>query len=225
MKKKKIKKQNSYAAPVRLSFPEHESAISWLPMLFDAYLSADQGIFQSIEKELAKGRRLACTRGCSACCNTHVTIPVYPLELLGIYWYLLDISSGETSEVILNQLLDFVPGNGCPFLAEGVCGIHAVRPMACRFFNVFNKICEKGEDPFYTRRQDVLTPDEKDKDKALSLMLPYHGIIQRTERREAMRNGYIHRFVKNLQNIHWPNIAVRLKNSDRSPMIEKVSPL
>jgi hypothetical protein len=93
--------------------------------------------------------------------------------------------------------------------------------MACRYFNVFAKPCSEGEDPFYTRRYDVLTPDEKLKDKALSLMLPYHGIIQRAERREAMKNGYIHQFVKNLQEIHWPKVAMRLSRGDKSPIGEK----
>jgi hypothetical protein len=56
------------------------------------------------------------------------------------------------------------------------------------------------------------------KDKALSMMLPYHGISQRSEKKEAMRNGYLYRFVKNLQDINWPKIATRLLNNDGSFM-------
>ena len=102
---------------------------------------------------------------------------------------------------------------------EGACGVHPMRPMACRFFNVFNRVCEEGEDPFYSRRKDVFTPDEKVKEKALSMMLPHHGIVQRSEKKEALRSGYLNRYVKNLQELRWPDIAERLKNGDRSPLI------
>lgn len=221
MAKNKNKKQTAYPAAARLNYPEYEKAISWLSMLFDAYFSADQGIFESIEAELMKGRSLACAKGCSACCKTHVTIPVYPLELMGIYWYLSEMTHHDSHEAIIEQLLDFAPGKGCPFLIEGACGIHPIRPLACRFFNVFSKPCGEGEDPYYTRRKDVWTPDEKIKDKALSKMLPHYGIVQRAEKREAMKNGYMLRFVKNMQDIHWPNIAIRLNNRDSSPIGEK----
>jgi Fe-S-cluster containining protein len=218
MKKKRNVKLSPYSPPVRLSHQSHELARPWLSNLFDAFFSADQSIYAAIDAELKKGKTLACGKGCSACCRTHVTIPVYPLELMGIYWYLLEIHGGDNIEPVIANLLDFTPGKGCPFLIEGVCGIHPVRPLACRFFNVFSKPCEEGEDAYYTRRQDVWAPDDKMKDKALSKMLPYHGIVSRTERREAEKTGFIHRFVKNLQEINWPKIAVRLKNRDQSPM-------
>ena len=189
-------------------------------MLLDAYFEADKTVFQTIAAEISKkGKTLACARGCSSCCKTHVTIPVYPLELLGLYWFILEKANEANREAIINQLMDFEPGKGCPFLVRGICGVHAMRPMACRFFNVYNTPCKEGEDPFYTRRKDVMTPDEKQKDKALSLMLPYHGITRRPERREAMRNGYIHKFVKNLQNINWPKVAMSLKNRDPNPLL------
>lgn len=217
MAKNKNRKQTAYPVPVRLNFPEYETESNWLSMLFDAYFSADQGIFESIEIELRKGRTLACARGCSACCKTHVTIPVYPLELMGINWY-MSKAHHDSYGTIIAQMLDFAPGKGCPFLIEGACGIHPMRPLACRFFNVFSKPCGEGEDPYYTRRKDVWTPDNKIKDKALSKMLPHYGIVQRAEKREAMKNGYMLRFVKNMQDIHWPNVAIRLSNKEIGPM-------
>lgn len=221
MAKKKNNKRTEYREPARLDFPDQEKAYPWLSMLFDAFYTADQEIYSSIGSEVKKGRVLACAKGCSACCRTHVTIPVYPLELMGIYWYLMDRISRESFEIISARMLDFVPGQGCPFLVEGSCGIHEARPLACRFFNVFSKPCAEGEDPYYSRRNDVWTPDERQKDRALSKMLPYHAIVQRSERREAMKNGYLLRFVKNLQEINWPGIAIRLTNRDRGPMGEK----
>ena len=219
MKKKIKKSQNTYTPPGRRNFPEDEARLTWLSMLLDAYFECDKSVFQSIEQEISKkGRTLACTRGCSSCCKTHVTIPVYPLELLGLYWFILEKTKETHQEMIIRQLMDFEPGKGCPFMVEGVCGVHPMRPMACRFFNVFNTPCKEGEDPYYTRRQDVMTPDEKQKTKALSLMLPHHGITSRPERREAMRTGYINKFVKNLQNINWPKVAISLKNRDQNPL-------
>ncbi len=222
MAKQKNRKQTAYPVPARVSHPDHETAYPWLTLLFDAYYAADQGIYEAIDSEIMKKKRtLACVKGCSACCRTHVTIPVYPLELMGIYWFLFDSVKRDVYEAISVQLLDYVPGKGCPFLVGGACGIHPARPLACRFFNVFSKPCGEGEDPYYTRRQDVWTPDEKLKEKALARMLPYHGIVQRAERREAMKNGFMMRFVKNLQDMNWPGIAIRLNNRDRSPMGEK----
>jgi Fe-S-cluster containining protein len=215
---KRTKKQGTYSEPRRLSYPEAESEIAWISMILDAYYTADLGVYQAIDKELSSGKRvLACSKGCSSCCRTHVTIPVYPLELLGLYWYMLDVVEENTRETLIRQLYEFAPGKGCPFLIEGACGVHPLRPLACRFFNVFTKPCEEGEDPYYTRRHDVLTPDDKVKDKALSFMLPYHGIIQRSERREAMRNGYMHQFIKNLQEINWPKVALQLSKGDKTP--------
>ena len=218
-KKKNKKSQNTYQAPRRLHYPEDEKQHSWLSMLADAYYESDRSVYDTISRQMNKqNTTLACARGCSSCCKTHVTIPVYPLELLGLYWYILEKAKPEAREIIITQLMDFEPGKGCPFLVAGVCGVHPMRPMACRFFNVFTTPCREGEDPFYTRRQDVMTPDEKQKNKALAHMLPHHGITSRPERRDAMRNGYMHRFAKNLQNINWPKVALHLKNRDQAPL-------
>jgi len=215
------KTNNTYGSPRRLSFPSGEARIGWLSMLLDAYFESDRNIHETIAAQVAKKKRvLACTRGCSSCCNTHVTIPVYPLELLGLYWFVLEKAPDEHRQVIIAHLDAFEPGKGCPFLIRGICSVHPMRPMACRFFNVFSRPCKEGEDPYYTRRNDVMIPDEKGKNKALSLMLPYHGITDRAQRREAMRKGTIHQFAKNLQNINWPRVAVRLKQMDQTPLFK-----
>ncbi|MCG8473849.1 MAG: YkgJ family cysteine cluster protein [Desulfobacterales bacterium] len=206
----KKKHSTNYPEPTRLFFPEAEKSVEWLPMLLDAYAIADKTIHTSVEKELKKGRRLACAKGCNSCCTTHVTIPVYPLELAGIYWFVMEQLKGEAFGVIQQQLARFSPGAGCPFLLSGGCGIHPMRPLACRHFNVFDRPCSEGEDPFYTRRNDVLTPDEKGKEKALMAMLPYHGITERAEKREVIRKGLIHNTVKNMQEIEWVKLAQRM---------------
>lgn len=200
----------NYSKPERLKFAEDEKETGWLSGLLDAYHIADKGLFDSILKEEKKGRTLACAKGCSSCCATHTTIPVYPLELLGIYWYVILKLTGSKRNIIKDQLKSFSPGKPCPFLAEGSCGIHPMRPLACRHFNVFGKPCEEGEDPFYTRRHDVLTPDEKVKNKALTHMAFIHGIEGRQERKNFVQSGKIHELARNMQEIEWYKLAERM---------------
>ncbi len=208
---KKTKKFNTYLAPERVSFPEEEEKSSWLAFLLDAYLAADTQVMDEIAAELSKkGRSLACTKGCSTCCRTHITIPVYPLELLGIYWYSIDIVAGDKRQAMHDQLKSYEHGAGCPFLVEGACGIHPMRPLACRYFNVFGTPCGDGEDPFFSRRKDVLTPDEKQKNKVLSHMLPYHGITGRQDKKAAIKSDYLFQHVRNLQEVDWPKLATRM---------------
>ncbi|GAB6097847.1 YkgJ family cysteine cluster protein [Desulfatiferula olefinivorans] len=216
--------KSAYPPPERLSCPEAEQAFSWLPMLLDAYYIADAGIHEQIRRDTVKHkRRLACAKGCSTCCKTHVTIPVYPLELVGLFWYLSDVIGPDRKDAVLGQLESYVPGRGCPFLVDESCAVHPMRPLACRFFNVFNTACAPGEDPFYTRRNDVMTPDEKLKDKALASLLPYHGIHLRQQRKEAMQNGFFLRYVKNLQDINWTKVAFQIRNGERTPLFRSVA--
>lgn len=184
--------------------------MAWLPMLLDAYYIADRGIALAIQKRLKRGERLACSKGCSNCCATHVTIPVYPLELVGIYWYVLEKVLGPERPVLKRQLSEHRKGMACPFLLGSACSIHPMRPLACRHFNVFNRPCAPGEDPYYTRRHDVLTPDEKCKARAIAAMLPFHGIKDASKRKSAARAGILNREVKNLQEVDWHSLALRM---------------
>lgn len=208
--KKDAAQKERKRGPVRLSFPGEESRNAWLPLLLDAYHIADQGVEAGIRRRLNQGQRLACARGCSSCCKTHLTIPVYPLELIGLYWYVIEIVEDEIRRGLSPQLQSFRAEDPCPFLLEGVCGVHPMRPLACRHFNVFTSPCKEDEDPYYTRRQDVLTPIKKYKDKALAAMLPFHGIKQRAKRKEAMRAGYLHALARNLQDLEWVKLAERI---------------
>ncbi len=201
----------------RLSFTE-EAEIPWLPMLLDAYFIADRGIAAGIQKRIRGGEQLACARGCSTCCATHVTIPVYPLEVVGLYWYVMEKMLGPERQILKRQLTEFKKGMACPFLIQGACAIHPMRPLACRHFNVFNRRCKPGEDPYYTRRKDVLIPDEKYKNRAVAAMLPFHGIKGRQKRKLAARSGVLNSQVKNLHEIDWHNLAMRMEG--RKPPIK-----
>ncbi len=208
-KRKKGNKKTQILHVKRVSFPE-EQALPWLSMLLDAYFIADKGIAIEISKRLRSGEHLACKKGCSSCCTTHVTIPIYPLEVVGIYWFVIEKTLGPERDIIKKQLASFRKGKGCPFLIAGVCAIHPVRPLACRHFNVFNKPCRPGEDPYYTRRKDVLTPNERFKQRALAAMLPFHGIKEPSEKKRLARAGILDSMVKNMQEIEWKNLSIRM---------------
>jgi len=89
----------AYPPPQRVNFAEHEQRLPWLTILLDAYLITDQGISESIKREEKQGKKLACARGCASCCKSHETIPVYPLELMGMSWYAAEVLAGETPSV------------------------------------------------------------------------------------------------------------------------------
>jgi len=203
-------KKSSGPKPERLSFPDDETRFDWLPMLLDAYYIADKGVHDGIKLRLNQGQKLACAKGCSTCCSTHITIPVYPLELSGIYWYTMEKTENDRRKALKEQLSNFTENDPCPFLIKGICGIHPMRPLACRHFNVFHKPCDENEDPYFTRRNDVLTPIKKYKEKALAAMLPFHKITQRSEKIKAMKTGLIHTYAKNLQEVEWIKLAERL---------------
>lgn len=158
---------SAYPTQQRVSFPEHEKKLPGLSVFLDAYLVTDQGISEGIKREEKQGKSLACSQGCASCCQSHETIPVYPLELMAMSWYVIEVIEGELREKLKNQLRHSDDLKTCPFLINNSCSIHAVRPMACRNFNVFNTSCAEGEDAYYTRREDVLTPIKKYNDDAV----------------------------------------------------------
>jgi Fe-S-cluster containining protein len=131
----------------------------------------DKGIGKALRKEMRKQRKVACSKGCSSCCKTHQTIPVYPLKLVGISWYAIEKISGHEREILKNQLKSYKENNPCPFLLNGSCMIHPMRPISCRQFIVFGKPCAESEDPYYTRLKDVLPPVKRHIDQAFFITL------------------------------------------------------
>jgi uncharacterized protein len=200
----------SYSEPQRLIYSTEEVRHDWLPMLLDIYYITDQGVREGVRRQENKGRELACYKGCSSCCKAHTTIPVYPIEITGLYWYIIEQSKGEIRESLRKQCAAHEQGQPCPLLINGACGVHPMRPQACRHFNVFGNSCEEGEDAYYTRRGDVLTPIKKYKDEALSKMLPFHKINGRSQRRDAIKNNSLNQYVKVLQDIDWSKLSKRM---------------
>ena len=194
----------------RFSLPEDEKHLPWLSMLLDAYHTIDKGVAASIEAERKKHRNLACAKGCSGCCVTHKDIPLYPLELQGLIWYITEKISGLEREILKNNLLGFSRDRGCPFLIEQACSIHPMRPMACRQFNVFGTSCKEGEDPFHSRRHDVMDPVKKHVDQAFFIMLPYYGIEKESDRRKFIEAGEMHKMVRELHGCNWKALAEKM---------------
>lgn len=194
----------------RLSFPQDERRQPWLAPLLEAYHLIDQGVAEGIDRAVLHGRQLACAKGCATCCRAHTTIPVYPLELIGIYWFVSEHLVEPGRGRLREQLRSHVSGGPCPFLVDESCSIHPLRPMACRQFNVFDHVCAEGEDAFHTRPQDVLVPDRRAMDAAFFEMLPFYGVKGKRERREVLKKGLQHSLAKVLQQHDWAKLAERM---------------
>jgi Fe-S-cluster containining protein len=198
----------------RLSFGEDEHRFRWLPMLLDAYALCDAGIVKAIAREVKKhGRVLACARGCGACCRIHKDIPVYPIELMGIYWYVTERLQQPLRSIVKNQLISHRKTGACPFLVDNVCAIHCMRPMACRQFNVFSHPCGDHEDPYHTRRHDVLIPLETYTEAALACTLPFYGIEATALQKKGLSARVLNAQVRILQTCPWENLALLMDNA------------
>lgn len=204
-----------YLRPSKLSFPVDDAVHSWLSMLLNAYHIVDKGVAEAIKKEKKRrNRKLACSKWCSSCCRTHQTIPVYPLELVGISWYATEKIIGPEREVLKNQLRSYKEGDPCPFLLQGSCLVHPMRPISCRQFIVFVKPCAEGEDPYYSRPEDVLPPIKKYVDQAFFIMLPFYGVKDESERLKVIQSRAVHKLVKLMQTCNWKSLADRMDDFD-----------
>lgn len=194
----------------RLSFPHDEKIHNWLPMLLNAYAIMDEGVSLDIAREEKVGKNLACRRGCSNCCETHRDIPLYPIEIVGIYWYVVEKIKEPLRYQIKTSLIKHSQGEPCPFLINKICSIYAMRPLACRQFNVFGKRCKEGEDPYYSRNEDVLKPKNNYLGKALYETTPFYGVFDYSDRIEFINSGKLNSLVKVLQQFPWIELARRM---------------
>lgn len=198
----------------RLKFPEEELKFPWLSMLLDAYAIVDSGVSRAVNREEERrGARLACKKGCDSCCRTHTDIPVYPHELVGIYWYCTEKTAGLRRETLKTQISNNGEGAPCPFLIEGACSIHPIRPVSCRQFNVFGRPCGEGEDPYFTRREDVLTPLREYTNRAFSAVLPFY-VVKDGSDTQGIIDNIIQTQPVNLQSFDWQKLVRLMDNFD-----------
>ncbi len=201
-------------ASMRIRFSEEESKFPWLSMLLDAYAIIDKGVAVAVKaEEEERNTELACKEGCGNCCRTHSDIPLYPLELIGIYWFATEKIALPLRDILKIQLSGHTGDGPCPFLIDNSCSIHPLRPVSCRQFNIFNEPCDEGEDPYYTRRDDVLTPLEEYTNRAFAAMLSFYGIADGTDRTKAV-SAIIHTQVINLQTFEWKKLVRIMENFD-----------
>ncbi|RJQ40682.1 MAG: YkgJ family cysteine cluster protein [Nitrospiraceae bacterium] len=199
----------------QLRFPDDEARFPWLAILLDSYAIIDEGLSAAIDKEEAgRNRKLACEKGCDICCRVNKDIPIYPIELVGIYWFATEKAEQALRETLKKQLSSHTENDPCPFLVNGLCFIYGIRPISCRQFGVFNKPCDEGEDPYHTRRDDVLTPIEDYTKKAFLATLPFYGIIDEEAKINFIENNLIHAQAINLQEYDWKKLVKIMDDFD-----------
>ncbi|MCZ6566384.1 MAG: YkgJ family cysteine cluster protein [Gammaproteobacteria bacterium] len=109
-----------------------------------------------------------------------------------------------------SQLQKHQSGEACPFLVDNVCSIYEFRPYACRHFNVFNQVCDEGEDAYYTRKEDVLTPSQSSIDDAYFETLPFYDLEQNEENKYKVEKGEINKVIHVLQELNWESLADKM---------------
>jgi uncharacterized protein len=196
----------------RLHFPDDEKRLPWLPMLLDAYAIADTGITVALrDAEKKQKKKLACGKGCGNCCEHQKDLPLYPHELVGIYWYVSEKLPAATRDVLKNSLTVHTAESPCPFLINGSCSIHPLRPIGCRQFNVFTSPCAPGEDPYYTRRDDVLVPIADYTDRAFAAVLPFYNMKREGDLSQALK--LIRSQIMNLQTFDWRRLVAVIEQT------------
>jgi len=215
MKKSQTKKGGNLSR--RLHFPEDEKRLAWLPLLLDAYAIADTGIavaLRDVEKKQKK--KIACGKGCGSCCEHQKDLPFYPHELVGIYWYVSEKLPATTRDALKSRLAAHTADAPCPFLIDGSCSIHPLRPLGCRQFNVFTTPCAPGEDPYHTRRDDVLVPLVDYTDRAFAAVMPFYSLKPEADVSKAIK--LIRSRIMNLQTYDWKKlVAVIEQAGSRKP--------
>ncbi len=210
----KKKKTGPAGLAMRLQYPAEEKRIPWLAQLLDAYAIIDTGVAIGIRnEEKREKKKLACTKGCGNCCVSQKDLPLYPHEIVGIYWFVAEKMDPALRSRLRENLGPDAKDGPCPFLVDGSCSIHPLRPAGCRLFNVFTKPCTPGEDPYYTRRDDVLVPPPAYTDRAFAAALPFYALPEATADREGSVR-IVRSQIMNLREFDWQKLAALL---DRAP--------
>jgi uncharacterized protein len=196
----------------RLHFPEEEKRMPWLPMLLEAYAIADTGIAVALrDAEKKQKKKLACGKGCGNCCEHQKDLPLYPHELVGIYWYVSEKLPATDRDALKSRLSAHTVDSPCPFLIDGSCSIHPLRPIGCRQFNVLTMPCAPGEDPYYTRRDDVLVPIADYTDRAFAAVLPFYNRQTEADLFQAIK--LIRSQIMNLQTFNWGTLVAMIERT------------
>lgn len=198
----------------RLHFPEDEKRLSWLPLLLDAYAIADTGVAVALRDAKKKQKKKpACGKGCGNCCEHQKDLPLYPHELVGIYWYVSEKMAAAARDTLKSRLVAHTADSPCPFLINGSCSIHPLRPIGCRQFNVFTTPCAPGEDPYYTRRDEVLVPIQAYIDRAFGAVVPFYHLKQQGDIAKSVK--LIRSQIMNLRAFDWGKLVAIMEQALR----------
>ncbi len=196
----------------RLHFPNDEQRLPWLSLLLDAYAIADTGVSIAIrDAEKREGKKLACGKGCGTCCVDQKDLPLYPHELVGIYWYASEKIASPGRDILKDRLANQSASSACPFLIDQSCSIHPVRPIGCRQFNVFTAPCAPGEDPYSTRRGDVLNPIPDYTDRAFAAVLPFYNMKKEGDISKAIK--LVRSQIMNLRSFDWTKLVAIMEQA------------
>ena len=182
----------------------------WLTLLLDAYhiLTLGTGIGLQ-EEEARRGRKVGCGAGCASCCM-RPEVPLSQLELLGMWWYVMEKLDPETQAKLKERLMRRRTFLECPFLMEARCVVYPFRPLACRFLHVFGAPCKPEEIPVQDRPGDVWLPREAIP-PAIFTMLTYFGFNTDEERYKALEEGYIATVSTMMNEFPWESLAMAKK--------------
>ncbi len=209
---KRSHKKNAGGLSARVRFPGDELRLPWLAALLDSYAVVDTGVAIAVRDHEKKLKvKLGCARGCDVCCRQK-DIPLYPHEVVGLYWYASEKMAAPDRQILKGQLTDHAAGSVCPFLIDHVCSVHPVRPVSCRWFNVFTTPCAPGEDPYYSRRGDVLEPIQDYTDRAFGAVFPFYNMKKEGDTISAVK--LIGSQILNLQTYDWKKLIVLMEKID-----------
>jgi len=162
-----------------------EDKYPWLSILLDTYHIFDVGLaIERKEEEKRRGRIAACSEGCCSCC-LRPSAPVTELEILGIWWFVIDKLGSDVKTPVQERLLNHRQSAECPFLLHSRCSIYSVRPLACRILHVFGTPCKPDEIPVETRPDDIWTPSRDVGRNAAMTMLTYFGLTRAQDKVKA----------------------------------------
>ncbi len=194
------------ATDFRLNMPE-EQAQPWLSFLLDAYAIVDASIDDAIELAKSNNNKHICEEGCVHCCFQ--TIPITPVEAMGIRYAINKLLPRIEREAIQKQLLE-QEGNKewnkgqCPFLLENRCSIYPLRPIPCRRYLVLNTRClSPQEDVFTTRPKDILDSDRAALYAALAHTSPVYSSLGITEKGKVLSFDNFKQLFVDIREVDW----------------------
>jgi Fe-S-cluster containining protein len=197
----------------RKHYPQEKNN-EWFTILMDAYAISDEGTLKNLaEDSVLRGQKVACRKGCDNCCK-RASAPINPLEFRGIFLYVNEIMDGNLKKKLTPRLISHKSSTECPFLMDAKCSIYAVRPVICRSYFVFNKVCGANEDVSATRRQDMfLNIKNNVPQSVLAKFYDYKefGVLTETQKREAIAGGHMMKISTIMHMIDWADFAKKLK--------------